>query len=224
MTDQAQDSNSSEPGDGDSKNPMDQLVDLLLYAPVGLAYEYEDVLPKLIKRGKSQVQLAKVLSQMAAQQGQTKAKQAASEGSDGVEDALAEVLGQAASVLAKGITDFGQRVGLAPVAPSDPQATDSAQASTRESSTRESSTGESSDSDASSDAATGEEPSVGLYSGAVASPAGSMPMAGYNELKAREIVPMLGDLTADQRRRVRAYEEATRGRKTILGKLDKLEQ
>lgn len=219
MTDQAQDSNSSEPGDGDSKNPMDQLVELLLYAPVGLAYEYEDVLPKLIKRGKSQVQLAKVLSQMAAQQGQTKAKQAASEGSDGVEDALAEVLGQAASVLAKGITDFGQRVGLAPVAPSDPQATDSAQASTGESST-----GESSDSDASSDAATGEEPSVGLYSGAVASPAGSMPMAGYNELKAREIVPMLGDLTADQRRRVRAYEEATRGRKTILGKLDKLEQ
>lgn len=212
MTDQAQDSNSSEPGD--SKNPMDQLVELLLYAPVGLAYEYEDVLPKLISRGKSQVQLAKVLSQMAAQQGQTKAKNAASEGTDGVEDALAEVLGQAASVLAKGITEFGQRVGLAPVAPSDPQATDNAKASTRESP----------DTEAASDATTGEEAPDGVYSDAAATPADSVPMAGYDELKAREIVPMLGDLTADQRRRVRAYEEATRDRKTILGKLDKLEQ
>jgi len=49
----------------DDENPLDQLIDLFVYAPVGLLYEYPDVLPKLIKRGKSQVQVAQVLAKLA---------------------------------------------------------------------------------------------------------------------------------------------------------------
>ncbi len=49
-------------------NPLEQLLELMVYAPVGLLYEYEDVLPQLIRRGKSQVQLARVFGQMAANQ------------------------------------------------------------------------------------------------------------------------------------------------------------
>ena len=85
------------------RRPIDQLVDLFVYAPVGLAYEYQDVLPKLIKRGKSQVQIARFLGTMAAKQGQKT-----------VEGRLEEVLDTASSSVAQGITDVGARVGLAP--------------------------------------------------------------------------------------------------------------
>jgi len=49
----------------EERTPIDDLVDLFLYAPVGLLYEYEEIIPKLVRRGKSQVQLAKVLGTMA---------------------------------------------------------------------------------------------------------------------------------------------------------------
>lgn len=97
--------------DDSDRNPLAQLVELFVYAPVGLIYEYPDVLPKLIRRGKSQVQLAKVLGQMAANQG----KQAAGSSMNAPGDhSLSAVVGSAAVTLARGITDFGELVGLAP--------------------------------------------------------------------------------------------------------------
>ncbi len=202
LNEQSLNERNTAPDEPVGKNPIDQLVELLVYAPVGLAYEYEDVLPKLIKRGKSQVQLAKVLGQMAAQQGQDKAKQGS-----GIDDAVNDALGQAASVLARAITEFGQVIGLAPsvdtsdgtvdVEGVDPLQEDSPQ----EDSPQEDSPQETEDV---------EVPSV-------------PPIAGYDSLKAREIVPLLGGLSQSQRERVRRYELMTRGRKTILGKLDKLD-
>ncbi len=191
----------------DSKNPIDQLMELLVYAPVGLIYEYEDVLPQLVKRGKSQVQLAKVLGQMASQQGQEKAKQGqakvAKEGAS-VDELVGDAIGQAALILAKAVTEFGQVVGLAPV--TTESAADSAPTAT------------------SPAPKTSTSPRKRPVTGGRTPRAPTVPIAGYDSLKAREIVPMLDDLTAAQRKRVRAYEVATRGRKTVLGKLDKLER
>lgn len=76
----------------EQRPPIDQLVDVFVYAPIGLLYEYQEVLPKLVKRGKSQVQIAKLLGTMAAKKGQQTVE----------------------SRLAEGITDVGARVGLAP--------------------------------------------------------------------------------------------------------------
>ena len=191
----------------DSKNPIDQLMELLVYAPVGLIYEYEDVLPQLVKRGKSQVKLAKVLGQMASQQGQEKAKQGqAKVAKDGasVDEMVGDAIGQAALILAKAVTEFGQVVGLAP--PSTESVADSEPPSSR------------------SAPKTLTSPQKRSGAAGRAPKAPTVPIAGYDSLKAREIVPMLDDLTAAQRKRVRAYEVATRGRKTVLGKLDKLER
>ena len=33
----------------EERNPIDQLVDLFVYAPVGLLYEYDEVIPRLVK-------------------------------------------------------------------------------------------------------------------------------------------------------------------------------
>ena len=51
-----------------------------------------------------------------------------------------------------------------------------------------------------------------------------LPIAGYDELTAREIVGLLDELTTAQRQRIRVHEESNRQRKTVLGKLDRLDR
>lgn len=53
----------------DESNPADQLVDMFVYAPVGLALEAVDNLPKYIERGKSQVTLGRFVARAAAKKG-----------------------------------------------------------------------------------------------------------------------------------------------------------
>ncbi len=163
--------------DQNERRSIDQLVDLFVYAPVGLAYEYHDVLPKLIKRGKSQVQIAKFLGTMAAKQGQRT-----------VEGRLEDVLDVASSTVAQSITDVGARVGLAPDPPQ-----------------------ESSQSAGSPDRTDG--------GGVDDRP---LPIAGYDELTAKQIVALLADLEPGQRKRIGAYESTHRARKTVMAKLASL--
>jgi hypothetical protein len=53
----------------DESKSTDQLVDLLVYAPVGIALEAVDNLPKFIARGKSQVTLGRFVARAAAKKG-----------------------------------------------------------------------------------------------------------------------------------------------------------
>ncbi|MDW3179242.1 MAG: hypothetical protein R8J94_17740 [Acidimicrobiia bacterium] len=53
----------------DDSTAADQLVDLLVYAPVGIALEAVDNLPKFIERGKSQVTLGRFVARAAARKG-----------------------------------------------------------------------------------------------------------------------------------------------------------
>jgi hypothetical protein len=159
--------------------PIEQLLEVLVYAPVGLIYEYQEVLPRLVKRGKSQVQLARLLSQMAA----SRARSAAGDPAGTAEPSLAEMAGVAWSLLARAITEVGASVGLAPEA----------------------------------QAPAGEAP-------AGEAPAGEpLPIDGYDQLTARDIIRMVGELPAGDRDRIRAYEQADRARKTVLAKLDRLD-
>ena len=183
--------------DEDEQNPVDQLVDLFVYAPVGLLYEYEEVLPKLIKRGKSQVQLARVLGQMAA-----KGR------SGGGQVDLAEV---ASTILGRAVTEFGSLMGLAP---------------DQKAEFDEESAGDASDPEDLDDDDRSAE-SVASGAGEVAPRDGeteTMPIAGYDELTAREIIALLDGLSPSQLQVVRGHELANRSRKTVLAKLDRLER
>lgn len=174
---------------------LEQLVELLVYAPIGLLYEYQTVLPQLIKRGKSQVQLAKVLGQFALKE---RSRQANTQSSQVVENAI----GAAATL----ITEVGAAVGLAPQrASADP-------GSQRSSVNAESGTepAESADRADSGDGASSSRTAVRL------------PIAGYDELKAKAIIELLDDLTESQLERVRQYESDNRGRKTVLAKIERL--
>ncbi|MFT7473189.1 MAG: hypothetical protein ACI81L_000100 [Verrucomicrobiales bacterium] len=50
-------------------NPTEQLLDFLVYAPVGLALEAVDNLPKYIERGRSQVTIGRFLARTVAKRG-----------------------------------------------------------------------------------------------------------------------------------------------------------
>ena len=52
----------------------DRLLDLVLYAPLGLALEAKDLLPKLAERGRGQVALARLAGTVAARQSQNGAE------------------------------------------------------------------------------------------------------------------------------------------------------
>ena len=53
----------------EKQDQKDLLLDFFLYAPIGLLYEFSDLFPEAVKRGKSQVEVGKVLGKMAAQTG-----------------------------------------------------------------------------------------------------------------------------------------------------------
>ncbi|MFT7600625.1 MAG: hypothetical protein ACI8TP_003569 [Acidimicrobiales bacterium] len=178
----------------DDKSAADQLVELLVYAPVGLLYEYENVFKQVVTRGRSQVQLAKVMGKMASQRG-----------SGDIEENLSQAVGGVAATLARGITEFGVAVGLAPPSEPDVAAT------------------EVQPTEAPAPAA-GTTPTSPTPTKAPTKPAAGkpLPIAGYDDLRAKEIVVLLGDLGAGQLARVASYENATRGRKTILARIDRL--
>ncbi|MDG2111409.1 MAG: hypothetical protein P8N02_02210, partial [Actinomycetota bacterium] len=50
----------------------------------------------------------------------------------------------------------------------------------------------------------------------------ALPIADYDTLPAAQIVPLLGGLTAEEQAVVGVHENAGRGRRTILGRLQRL--
>lgn len=64
----------------DDKRPLDLALDLLVYAPVGLAVSARELLPKLAERGRvrlsGQVTTARVVGQLAVRQGQVQGRKA----------------------------------------------------------------------------------------------------------------------------------------------------
>ena len=175
-------------------NPLEQLVELLVYAPIGLIYEYPDVLPKLIKRGKSQVQLAKFAGQMAIKQQQAKGQMGG--GDSPVPSVPSELL---VETLAKLITDVGAMVGLAP-----PQG---------------GSSGAPPNESVPAPVVEAEQPDQHITAGPNTT---RLPIDGYDKMTAKEVLSLLEDLTRPQLARVRDHEQSNRNRKTVLAKIDRL--
>src|SRR5215207_5621584 len=60
------------------QDPAEQLLDLLVYAPLGLLMEARDLVPKLAEKGRQrmggQVTVARMIGEMAVRQGQRRAE------------------------------------------------------------------------------------------------------------------------------------------------------
>jgi hypothetical protein len=166
------------------QEPAEQLLDLLVYAPLGLLLEARDLVPKLAEKGRrrlgGQVTVARMIGELAVRQGQRRAEtvlqrireqnrppQAAS-GTGG--DPVASTNGHAPA-------------GATPPAPAaaDPSA------------------------------AAAPVPDVA-----------TLAIPGYDTLSASQVVPRLEGLTPEELEAIRAYEQATRVRKTVLTRIDQL--
>ncbi len=181
------------------RSPLDQALDLMLYAPVGFVVTAGEELPRLIEKGRSQmsgqVGVARLVGRFAVAQGQREA---------------GKVVRQAAQVLA----DLGVLAGDRP-GPADPPAypppgprlydTDPvAPADGLEF--------------VISDDAAGPE----LFE--VVTPLGQdLAIPGYDALSASQVVQRLAGLSPEELEDVRAYELNTRGRRTILNKVAQLQ-
>ncbi len=190
--------------DKDQDDHLTQLIEMLVYAPVGLLYEYQDVLPQLIKRGKSQVQLARLMAAMAARQrGQGNPTGSGSDPSDAMDpEAVVSAL----------LSALGEMAGDLMGSLSDPSSNDE-QGDDRPSAVEVVVEGIEADAvDAVVIDAAVIDPTVG----------DPMPIANYDELTAREIVGLLGDLDSEQLAKIRTYESDHRARKTILNKIERL--
>ncbi len=157
--------------DDRERSLVDQALDLLVYAPLGLALEARDLLPRLAERGRGQVALARLAGRFAAAEGRQRAGRL-------VDD-----------LVGGGDTPAGGG--------DDPASAGSAVA----------------------------EPAAGGPPPADESPdtaADELPIEGYDELSAPQILPRLDSLTVDELDVVLAHETSHRARATIINRIHQL--
>jgi hypothetical protein len=161
--------------------PLDRLVDLLVYAPVGLALTLKDDLGSIIERGRRtvvpQVQVARFMGRIAVAQ-VTRASR----------DLLDEAIGRVTSAVP---VAHGPAEGAADARPAAPPPSDNGD---------------------STDALLGTAPDEE-----------QLAIPGYDSLSAAHVVQRLAGLGDAELDAVRRYEEAHRGRRTILCKIDQLQ-
>ncbi len=187
----------------DVHDRLENLREAVMYAPLGLLYEYEDVMPRLVRRGKSQVQIAKLVGKAAT-------------GRPGLEKNASEVANQVSDFLAKALLEAGELLGLTP--DTKPETTDAASKPTTAKAEPEPSSQAQQDSNVKKVA----KPASKNPAKDTKKPA-ALPIAGYDKLTAKEIIQLVGDLSATQRATIRKHERANRARKTVLAKLDRLD-
>lgn len=226
----------------DERNPADVLCDVLLYAPLGFAFEARRLLPELAERGKNQVAAARFLGEIVVQRaGSQLGPEVEKAGRDLgrlVESALGSLglsipplfpVAEPEPTPAAGPEPDGEpgeqsRTASAPsgelgtpagkVAPAGPAAVQASGAGP--------STGDGSS--AANGVASGDEAAIPAEpSEAPASPvADALAIPGYDSLAASQVVPRLASLDVDELEAVRAYESSKRGRRTILNRVDQL--
>ena len=193
----------------EASKPLDVALDLLVYVPVGLAVTAAEELPKLAEKGRSRVgrhlTMARVVGQFALQQGRRT-----------VEQRFAGPLAAPA-----GTPTVTEPEPAAPGGSDDRMATATVPVAAATAGTR---------SPAAAPAprpggpleGPGTTPQPPSGSPGPAPDAARLAIPGYDSLSASQVVQRLAGLSAGELDAVRAYEDAHRGRRTILNRVDQL--
>lgn len=193
------------------RKPVEQALDLLVYAPLGFLLEVRRLLPELAERGHQQVTMARMVGRFAVQEGQNQAGKR-----------LDRVQKQASVALADlGLGDRSGSVATSNGASPSPARTTSTSA--RPTQTTPEPTGASTPS-----AAASPEPVVDTSAGLDPGPTvladdASLAVPDYDSLAASQVIPRLAGLSPAELEAVRAHEVAKRGRKTILNRVAQLQ-
>jgi hypothetical protein len=186
----------------EDRDPLEQLLDVALYAPLGLALSARERLPELAERGRreidSRVPAARFVGQMVLDQGSKEVKKRVDDLPRRVKEVLTGLGLLAASTLldddqSPGPDDDGEPAS-APV-PAVP-ATNAVEPVV--------------------------PPIVVPVADAPDAEAASLPIPGYDTLSASQVVQRLPGLSADELDAVSTYEAARRARKIVLLKAAQL--
>ena len=197
----------------DEKTPIEQALDLFVYAPLGFALSFREFSKQAAEKGRQQVQVAKMMGQFAAQMAGQQAEQKLAGARKQAEEVVGAFLpgggGASRPAAQGGHVQTSAPASSAPVtAPADP----SVRTSTPDVPRTPSPAPASAPASSPSSSGNGPVPS-----------ASSLAIPAYDTLSASQVVQRLAGLSADELEAVRAYEAAGRGRKTILNKVDQLQ-
>jgi hypothetical protein len=180
------------------KNPVEQALDLFVYAPLGFALDARELMPKLVERGRNQVTMARMIGQFAVNQGQVVA---------------GKQLGKVEQQLQAALENFG----LVP-----PSHNGSAPPTVR---TSPNLVAVPDVVDPTDDVALVAEPPTVEPVGRdrLVPEAASLAIPDYDSLAASQVIPRLAGLSPAELDVVRLYEAGKRGRKTILSRITQLQ-
>ncbi|MFN8022512.1 MAG: hypothetical protein U0Q03_13380 [Acidimicrobiales bacterium] len=198
----------SDPTGGGSRDPFELLLDLALYAPVGAAITLRSELPKHVRQGRqaleNRVQLARFIGQLAVQTGQRELakrlreqreqREAADTGSAGGGDPLVQI-----EQVEQDVSHDGETAD-------------------HTAGTTEAPLGTTVD--------TAVDTAVDTHAAVVddVPSAADLPIRDYESVPAINVVERLRSMSPDEIELVRRFEVAHRGRRTILAKIDQLQQ
>ena len=201
------------------KTPIDdaveQALDAFVYAPIGLLFDGPARLPKLIRNGRNQVTNARMMGQFAVQMGRTEVNKRTAALDGPVVDLLRGL----------GFVD-GPPPGPAPaptpaaVVPDKPAAPTAKEASAKAPAAKK---------PAAARKATKNKTAKKAAKKAAAEKAptpaaSSLAITDYDSLSASQVVSRLQGLSSAELEAVRTYEAGTRGRKTILNRVQQLQK
>ena len=189
----------------EERSPLDRVLDVAVYGPVGLAMAAKDSVPKWIESGRRQLgpqlTMAKTIGRFAANQGSRQAGgvlRRLAEEAEGVLVALGLVPAE------DDLDDETDETATVDVPPSPEPSTNGSGATA---------------SSATTSGATSSSPGTSAP-GVAGHPSGLDPaelaIPGYDTLSASQIVQRLPGLSPDELEAVRLYELAGRSRKTVL--------
>jgi hypothetical protein len=189
----------------DRKSPIERALDLIVYAPDGLAALAREELPKIIERGhqelSNQATVAKMMGEYAVAEGRKEAGKALAQAGD--------AMGNLRSLAERRMD--GRRPAAPP--PPAPASTTAASPPPAPAVTPP---------PAPLDATPVVETPTAPDAAPSPSAADSLAIPGYDALSASQVVQRLAGLSGPELEDVRAYESATRGRKTILNRVEQL--
>jgi len=185
----------------EEKNPVDQVLDLVVFAPLGLAMTARTQLPEMVAKGRSQVEnqltMARFIGQFAVKQGKGELEKRVKAYTD--RPPPGEAGPTSAEADAEPEPEHAVDVTLPVTVLAEPAAEPTA------------------------------EPAAEPTADPAAEPAAAAPrpadlaIPGYDALSASQVVQRLAGLAAEELEQVRRYEAATRGRKTVLTKISQLQ-
>ncbi len=192
----------------DQRNPVDLAVDLLVYAPIGLALQVKDSWPELVSSGRARFETplaaAKVIGKLAVDQGRRDFEQRLSKLIDPKPSPDPRSAGTSTGTSASGPTQSAK--------PSDASATSSPTASSPSASAAA----------AAASPGVASAPAAAKGRGSSQATADDLAIPGYAHLSASQIIAHLDGLTDADLARIEAHELATRKRKTVLARIEQL--